>query len=75
MITLGKKVKDTVSNFKGTVVSRHEYLDGSVQFGIQAVVLEDGKLPDIKYFDEKRLEDLPTEWQRIDTCFDHASVW
>jgi hypothetical protein len=58
MITLGNKVKDTVSNFKGTVVSRHEYLDGSVQFGIQAVVKEDGKLPDIKFFDFSRLVEM-----------------
>lgn len=35
MINLGDKVRDKVSGLEGTVVSKVEYLNGCVQYGVQ----------------------------------------
>ncbi len=56
MIELGNEVKEIVSGFCGIAVSRIEYLNGCVQFGIRGKVGSDGKVPDTQYFDDKYLE-------------------
>ena len=55
MINLGNKVKDKITGFQGIATSKHIYLTGCSQFGIQPPMDKDGKVPDKKYFDEGRL--------------------
>lgn len=55
MEQLGKKAKDKISGFEGIATSKHIYLTGCTQYGLQAES-KDNSLPDIKYFDEGRLE-------------------
>ena len=52
---LGKKVKDKVTGFIGIATSKHIYLTGCTQFGLQPEVNEKGKVPDAGFFDEGRL--------------------
>jgi len=52
---LGREVKDKVSGFYGIAESKHIYLTGSDQYGVQPVIDKDGKLPEKQYFDEDRL--------------------
>lgn len=56
MITLGSKVRDTVSGFTGIVVARHTFLTGCERYSVQPAVGKDGKLPDIQAFDEVMLD-------------------
>lgn len=56
MDLLGKKVKDKITGFEGIATSKHIYLTGCNQFGVQPQVDEKGKVPDKGYFDEGRLE-------------------
>jgi hypothetical protein len=51
-ITLGSKVKDTVTGFEGTATARAEYLDGRVSVQVEA--LRDGK-PISEWFPESRI--------------------
>lgn len=53
---LGKKVREKITGFEGIASSKHIYLTGCNQYGIQAPVDKNGVIPDIKYFDEGRLE-------------------
>ena len=55
-IKLGEKVRDTVTGFEGIAVARVEYLNGCIQYAVQARVSDDGKLPAVEYFDHQRLE-------------------
>ena len=55
MIELGKKVKDKITGFEGIATSKHSYLTGCNQFGIQPPLDEKGKLQQKEYFDEGRL--------------------
>ena len=56
MPLLGKQVKDKITDFEGIATSKHIYLTGCNQFGVQPKVDKDGKVPEIRYFDEARLE-------------------
>jgi hypothetical protein len=56
MDNLGKKAKDKVTGFTGIITSKHFYLYGCAQYGVSPQVDKDGKIPDIRYFDEGRLE-------------------
>lgn len=56
MVNLGDEVKDTVSGFRGIAVASHDYLQGCTRICIQPKVGKDGKLPDIRTFDEPALE-------------------
>lgn len=56
MPLLGKEVEDKITGFKGIATSKHIYLTGCNQFGVQPKIDKDGKVPDIKYFDEGRLK-------------------
>ena len=53
-IQIGDKVVDWVSGLKGVAVARIEYLNGCVQFGVQAPA-KDGKVPDVYYVDAGQL--------------------
>ncbi len=61
MIKLGDKVKDPITGFNGTAVSRIEYLYGCIRIGIQGPVDKGGKVPDPVYFDEPQLENIKPE--------------
>ena len=52
---LGKQAKDIVTGFEGIVTSKHIYLTGCTQYGLQPRIDKDGKIPDKAYFDETRL--------------------
>lgn len=56
MEKLGKEAVDKITGFKGIITSKHIYLTGCSQYGIQPVVDKDGKVPDMRYFDEGRIE-------------------
>lgn len=51
-ITLGTKARDIPSGFVGICTCRCEYLSGVVRIGLQPLVDKDGKLDDVKWFDE-----------------------
>ena len=53
---LGKKAKDKITGFEGIITSKHVYLTGCTQYGIQPTIDKDGKVPDKNYFDEGRIE-------------------
>lgn len=55
MIKLGDKVKDKISGFTGIAVSRIEYINGCIQYGVKPRVKKNGEMPDIQYIDEKQL--------------------
>jgi hypothetical protein len=56
MENFGKKAKDKVTGFTGIITSKHSYMSGCDQYGIQPLIDKSGKLRDIKYFDEGRIE-------------------
>lgn len=51
-------MKDKVTGFTGIATSKHIYLTGCNQYGLQPKVDKDGKVPDKQYFDEGRLEEV-----------------
>ena len=53
---LGEKVKDNVTGFKGTVISRIEYLNGCLQYCVDPKVGKEGKMDKAHYIDEGQLE-------------------
>jgi len=56
-INLGNKVKCKVTGFTGIVVSRIEYINGCIQYGIKPPVKKDEmKSPDTEYIDEQQIE-------------------
>ena len=55
---LGKKVKDKITLFEGIATARIEYLYGCNQIGITPTVDKDGKLREISWYDEGRIEIL-----------------
>ena len=54
-LKLGITARDTVSDFVGVVISRHEYFNGCVRFGLQPKIDKDGKLPDSQVFEAQQL--------------------
>ena len=52
---LGKLVKDKITGFEGIITSKHIYLTGCNQYGIQPMIDKDGKVPQKEYFDEGRI--------------------
>lgn len=62
MSNLGKWATDKITGFSGVITSKHEYLTGCSQYGIQPPIKQDGSLPDVKYFDEGRIE---IQWQQV----------
>jgi len=56
MDLLGKLAKDKITGFEGIITSKHIYLTGCNQYGLQPKIDKDGKIPDKNYFDEGRIE-------------------
>lgn len=56
MVKLGDEVIDTVSGFKGIVISSTEYLQGCNRMAIQPKVNKDGTLNEPCHFDEPQLK-------------------
>lgn len=55
-LSLGKKVKDRITGFEGTVISKHEYLYSHTSYGVAPVVDKDGNFKETQYFEADRLE-------------------
>ena len=55
MINLGDIVKDTITDFQGTVVGITEWLNGCRRIGIQSPKLKDGIPVDPQWIDESQL--------------------
>ncbi len=58
MIKLGDKVKDKVSGLVGKVVSKVEYLNGCIQYGVQPKLKKDATEIATWNIDEAQLENL-----------------
>lgn len=55
MITLGSKVKDYVTDFKGIAIARVEYLNGCISIEVQAK-MKDDIIPESVWIDEQQLD-------------------
>ncbi len=55
MIKLGDRVKEKISGYRGTVISKTEWIYGCVRFGVQADGLHEGKPIPSQGFDEGEL--------------------
>ena len=53
---LGAKVRDTVTDFEGTITARNEWLNGCKQYCLKAKVKKDGAIKDGEWIDEGQLE-------------------
>lgn len=56
MKNLGKKGKDKITGFEGIITSKHIYLTGCNQYGLQPIAEKNSELPKKGYFDEGRVE-------------------
>ena len=56
MITLGNKVKDSITGFEGIAIARIEYLNGCVSFEVRPLELKDGLLQDTEWIDDQQLD-------------------
>lgn len=56
MVSLGDKVKDTVSNYVGIAVCKSSYLQGCDRIAVQAPVKKNEKPQNWQYFDEPQLK-------------------
>lgn len=54
----GEILRDIVTGFQGTVLSRTKYFTGCVHYGLSPQTLKDGKLPDWEWIDETRLTEV-----------------
>lgn len=61
MIELGQEVTDSVTGLRGYVIGRTMWLTGCATVGIQSRVDKDGKVPEIEWVDEIRLEEYSGE--------------
>lgn len=61
MKNFGKLAKDKITGFEGIITSKHYYITGCAQYGLQPKIDKDGKVPDSRYFDEGRVEILESE--------------
>ena len=52
---LGDKVKDKITGFSGTVVAKHEYLNGCVRLTVQPNTLKNGKPIEPETFDVEQM--------------------
>lgn len=55
-LELGREMTDKITGFTGIATSKHFYLTGCAQYGLQPKMREDGTVPDKQYFDEGRLK-------------------
>jgi len=55
-ISLGDKVRDTITGFEGRVTGRAEYISGCIQYAVTPPVNKDGEMADANWIDEQRIE-------------------
>jgi len=55
-ISLGSRVKDSITGFQGIAIAVTEWLYGCRRFGVEPEELKDGKPVETQWFDEQRLE-------------------
>ena len=65
MIKLGEKVKDKVSGIIGVAVSRIEYLNGCIQYGVQPKFKKDEDEIKTWNIDEEQLESVKKKILKI----------
>lgn len=56
MENFGKKAKDKVTGFIGIITAKCYYLYGCAQYGLTPGIDKEGKLNNIAWFDEGRIE-------------------
>ena len=56
MIELGKKAKDSITGFEGTVTAKTEWLTGCTRYALQGICKKGDVPPEEQWFDESRLE-------------------
>lgn len=66
MITLGQRVRDTITGFQGIAIGRTEWLHGCFRIGIESEELNAGKPIDPVWFDEMRVEILAQTNHQVD---------
>ena len=59
MTLLGKKVKDRITGFEGTVTGYVQYITGCNQALVAPSVDDKGAMRDSHWFDEQRLDMVP----------------
>ena len=52
----GQVLQDSITDFKGTVTGRADYITGCNQYCLTPSIKEDGSYPDQRWMDENRLE-------------------
>lgn len=76
MVQLGRKVKDRITGFTGTVTGFVTYISGCNQALVAPPVGSDGKAPDSWWLDEQRLdyvdESVVTLKKDVSAGFDRA---
>ena len=61
-------MQDKITGFRGIATSKHIYLTGCSQYGLQPPMNTDGKVPDKVYFDEGRLEVVGEGFKKEDVA-------
>lgn len=56
--SLGDRVRDTITGFKGIVILRSQWLNNCNTYGVQPTELKDGVPQDWQGFDELQLESV-----------------
>lgn len=65
-ITLGSRVRDSLTGFEGIATSRTDYLYGCTHIGVTPEKLDkDGKVQASEFFDEQRIEVLKKDSPRV----------
>lgn len=61
LIDFGTEVKDTVTGFRGFVVSYTVYMDDTTTYDVQPSINGCGELPSPRSFDSARLDVIPED--------------
>jgi len=63
---LGDLAKDTITGFKGIIVTKTEWLNKCVRVGLQPRELHEGKPIDMQHFDIEQIEVITADALNID---------
>lgn len=74
LATLGRWGQDRVTNFEGTVSSIQFHLSGKTEFALSPRVDKEGKYPDGKWFDSKRVSLIGDQRAMEPPKFDQATT-
>lgn len=64
-VKLGDRVKDTISGFKGIMVSHAKHLHGCDTIGVKPEVLHDGQPIECQWFDILRMELVEERYSEV----------